>query len=258
MRVSVATPLPSPSRYPVAPPPRPAGWSSPSTPWQPGEAAALSSVKVAGIIGIVGAILGWVVIVFNATTSITSTAVTKDASGTPHLNISTSTIEFLLLIAGLAVLLEIVQLLYFLSAFRQLRQYDGSFQTPGTLLWLALIGLPLLFLALGLLLNSVIALANCVNVLPAGASANSFCSSQLAAAGELAIFLLLAAILALIGWVALLIGVWRLGDHFPNSHFHAAAILLIIPFLSVVGFILIWYSSRRLSTATSRVTLHYL
>ncbi len=61
---------------------------------------------------------------------------------------------------------------------------------------------------------------------------------------DLILLLGVAAILALIGYIGLLIGIWRLGTRYGESLFKVGAVLLIIPLLSVIGVILILVAAR--------------
>ncbi|MCI4362964.1 MAG: DUF973 family protein [Thermoplasmata archaeon] len=254
----MATPLPSPTSYPTPPPPPPGPWSTASRSPRRYDAAALSRIELGGALGILGALFGWGYLAVSSATSLGSTTLTTSSSGAPKISVSTGGVELLLALAAVSALLEVVQLVYLLGAFRELREFDDGFETPSKLVWLALIGLPLLLLAVALLLTDALSLAQCVNALPPGGSAQASCSGQLGSlVGATGLFLL-AGVLSLIGWIALLLGVWRLGAHFNESNFRAAAILLIIPFLSVVGFVLIWYSSRRLGQRRARPGSEFL
>ncbi|MCI4346153.1 MAG: DUF973 family protein [Thermoplasmata archaeon] len=254
----MATPLPSPPQYPIPPRPPSSMWTTPPLATRSSDPAALSRLKTAGLLGMIGAVLGWGSFIVNTLTSSTSTAVTNNASGAPRLSISSTTVELLLVVAGISALLVVVQLAYFLGAFRDLREFDEDFETPSKLIWLALIGLPLLFLSLALLLNSALAVANCVNALPPGASASTSCSGQLGAAAGDALLLLFAAVLSFVGWVALLLGVWRLEAHFREPNFRPVAVLMIFPLLNLIGFFLVWNSSRRLASARTRGAPEFL
>jgi hypothetical protein len=210
------------------------------------DRSALVSLQRGGMLGLVGGLIGWFTSVYLSSSGALSQNVSTTASGQPMISFNTGAIEVVLLIAVASAAVEVVTLAYFLSAFRALREEDSSFEGPARYLWLALIALPLLLLALAYLLESLVHFANCLNAVPAGANWMDSCTSQAAATGGAILLLLLFAVFALIGWIELLLGVWRLGEHFHESRFRVAAILLIIPFLSVIAAGMVWYYARKL------------
>ncbi|HEV2448922.1 MAG TPA: DUF973 family protein [Thermoplasmata archaeon] len=209
--------------------------------------SALSSLQIAGLLGLLGGIAGAISAAYFATTNALTPATTSTSSGTLRFTINTGVVEEVLVIGAAAAVLELVTLCYYLSAFRALRQTDPGFETPARLIWLAIIGLPFLFLGVAYLFESLIALANCSNGLPATGNIESSCGSQLAGVLAAAGVFLLVAIIAFIGWITFLVGVWRLGSLFDEGAFKAAAVLFLIPYVSMIGSLLVWYCARKQS-----------
>jgi heme/copper-type cytochrome/quinol oxidase subunit 2 len=212
------------------------------------DTSALASLQRAGLLGLLGGLIGWGTSAYLSTSGALNTTVSMTPSGQPMIHLNTGSIEFILLIAVLSAAVEIVTLAYFLSAFRALREEDSDFEGPARYLWLALIALPILLLTVAYLLEAVVNLSQCVNALPANATWMRSCSSQADGLASAFLLLVVPAIIAFIGWIELLIGVYRLGGHFHEPNFKLAAILLLIPFLSVIGAAVIWYSARKLAT----------
>lgn len=207
--------------------------------------SALSSLQIAGLLGLLGGVAGWISAAYFASTNAFSPATASMNSGALRFSINTGVVEEVLVIGAAASVLELVTLWYYLSAFRALRQTDPGFETPARYTWLALIGLPFLFLAVAYVLVSLIALANCSNGLPSTGSLQSSCGSQLAGVLAAAGVFVLIAIVAFIGWITFLVGVWRLGTLFDEGAFKAAAVLFLIPYVSAIGSLLVWYCARK-------------
>ncbi|MCI4334229.1 MAG: DUF973 family protein [Thermoplasmata archaeon] len=236
-----------PSSYPSSPPRIQPTWTAGQVPTPRSmDAPALASLERAGLVGVIAGVVGWGVLAYIEWSGATSASVSMTASGAPHLALSTGTVAAILVLAAIGGLLQMIGLWYYLGAFRALRQADDTFETPSKLVWLALLATPLLLLSLGALLGTLVNLANCINAVPVGASWTASCQSQAAATGGTALAVLLTGILAFIGWLGLLIGVWRCGAHFSASRFRVATVLLLVPFLAVIGSVLLWAEARGL------------
>jgi hypothetical protein len=135
---------------------------------------------------------------------------------------------------GVAVVLSLAQILLFRSGFRTLAEVTQEFSTPSTLALVALFGVVIATAGLGLLLVAVFQAIQCTG----GGPLTSACFPAGPLFGGIAL-LGVGAVAALVGLIGILIGIWRLGERFGSSLLKAAAILLIIPYLSVVGDILI-------------------
>ncbi|MGC1839101.1 MAG: DUF973 family protein, partial [Candidatus Acidiferrales bacterium] len=112
---------------------------------------------------------------------------------------------------------------------------DSRFSTPAMLVLMALVSLVILVVAgLGvfyLLYQEALCLTSQNPATLSCIEPGTF----LALAG----ILVVTAIVAVVGYIGLLVGIWRLGTRYGEGLFKAAAILLIFPGLSLVGAILI-------------------
>jgi hypothetical protein len=148
-------------------------------------------------------------------------------------------------VVSVSAILGVVDVLLLRSAFRTLAPFDARFSTPATLALLYLIGFLLVLVALIPLLAGVSSLASCM-IGPTNNTVSGNCSGiGLILVGGLVA--LVAGIVALIGFIGILIGIWRFGTRYQSGLFKAGAILLLIPFLSVLGAIFILaeaYSTR--------------
>ena len=110
------------------------------------------------------------------------------------------------------------------------------------------------------LLTQLSSAVTCLN----NASTNNTTAAASCITGTLAGLILIvgiAAILALVGYIGLLIGLWRLGTRYDSGLFKAGAILAIFPLLNLVGAILILVAAhtareRLNSTPPSPVGFH--
>ncbi|MCI4339542.1 MAG: DUF973 family protein [Thermoplasmata archaeon] len=198
---------------------------------------ALSSVTIAAVLGLIGQLVGLVALFVTPTAGLLM--VTTTSSGTTFAANPSGLIDFGILVS-VGTVLTILELIYYRDAFHTLSPHDDRFSTPSTLVTILLVALPIVLLsaiALLDLLYESIACAGIGNPIPANCINGG---SVLAAVAVLGI----AAVLALIGYVGLLVGIWRLGTRYDSSAFKVGAVLLLIPLLNVVAAILIIVSAR--------------
>ena len=142
----------------------------------------------------------------------------------------------LLVVAGVAI--AFVELWLFRNAFGDLAPFDDRFSTPKTLTLLAIIGLVFLVVGVVGILALVLQAVACANGGPISASCVNG-GAILGLAGLTIIF----GIIFFIGYIGLLIGIWRLGTRYNNGLFKAGAILLI--FIPIIGAVLIYVAARQ-------------
>ena len=128
----------------------------------------------------------------------------------------------------LAVIFSVVELALYRRAFRSLERFDVRFRAPGSFATLALVCavvfavLAILFVWAEVVRNSCAGVTSCLGV------------------GEVLLLLgpvLLLAALVVVGFVGVVIGIWRAADHFGVEMFKPAAILLIL--IGIVGAVLL-------------------
>jgi hypothetical protein len=131
--------------------------------------------------------------------------------------------------------LGLVALWLYRSAFATLAPLDRRFSTPAVLAVLAVIGAAVALIGVYFLLHALYGAVQCVG---AGNPITRGCLLT----GEFWLGLALVAvggIVALVGFIGVLIGLWRIGTRYDETLVKVGAILLIIPYVSVVGGILI-------------------
>jgi hypothetical protein len=239
----------------TAPPPSPAG-TPPSyvatgpaayTPYRPsypadqgsliasggGDRLALSNVFLAAILGLVGVVLSYSELFTTSVTASFTGATTTSTGGSFTLDMTE--LYVLVALGGAGVVLALIELWLYRQAFRTLARDDSRFSTPASLTLLALVAL-LVIIVVAIALVGVVYQA----IICAGPG-NPITSACINAGSVLGLIVIIgvAAIVLLVGYIGLLIGIWRLGTRYGEDMFKVGAILLIIPLLNVVGLILI-------------------
>ena len=233
--------------YPTAPttswggPYRPPAWAQPvgarSDADRARDVQALSHIRLASILALVSTVLGFLAV---AIANLSGTFAVTTSSGTGGTTTNVQLPTLLPVYVGLLAVITVAQILLYRSGFKTLSVTSGEFSTPATLAIVALVGWLLLAVGLGVLLEALVQAINCT-----GSSALTGGTSCLLTGtfwGGLAL-VVVGAIVALVGFIGILIGIWRLGSRYDSALFKVAAILLIIPYVSLVGEILILAAS---------------
>lgn len=202
-------------------PPRP-----PVNLWSPNDNEALSRIRIFGLIGIAGLVIGSVTIIGLSGLNYLNALL----SNTPGRGTFSVLTAFLLLGTSLgSIVLWIIAVVYGRAAFRLLSPVDRNFQTPLSLSYGLYVGFVLLFVGVTLTITAT---------LLGSAGANADIGVLLLLVGGLT--LLGAVVALLVGFVGLLLGIWRFGSRYDEGLFKAAAIIYIIPVASIVAPILIY------------------
>lgn len=236
--------VPTAFPYPGAPlPPAPYLSSAAygSARYQAADGRALSTVSTAAILAIVGTILSFATLFTTPALSLLGDASSGSSVST---GVAVAVLFGVLLSASLAI--SLVQLWLFRSAFSDLAPIDSRFSTPRTLVLVAMIGFVLVLLGFVGLIVVVFQPNTCTS---GGSSATSPCVNLGASLGFLAL-LAVGGITVFVGYIGLLVGIWRLGTRYDEGLFKAAAILLIlIPFVGAILLLIAARSSRKRMTA---------
>lgn len=132
-----------------------------------------------------------------------------------------------LVLAGIIV--SLVSVVLYVVAFNSLRKVHNGFGAPMGLTIVGLVGFLLILAGIGLALVTVLQAVGC-----AASGAASGCISL----GTLAVGVYAAlggAFLAFIGWIGLLIGIYRIGKTYRSTATKVGAILYILPFISTIA-----------------------
>ncbi len=163
--------------------------------------------------------------------------VTRTPAGT---SLSLPSAGFGIDLIGVEACLGLLVILLYRSAFRDLARVDRRFANPASLALVAFIGVILALAGMALTLDALYRAVRCAG---AGTPIPSACVPLVSLLGGLALAVL-GGIAALVGYIGILIGVWRLGVRFDEGAFKAGAILWVLPLLNIVGAIVILIGVR--------------
>lgn len=193
---------------------------------------ALTQVRTAALISVVGSALG---VAFPLALSLSGHFnITIPASG-GTVTIDQTALVGVLGIALFGLVLSMLAFWFFRGGFLSLRSVDQRFSTAPTWALLTIVGLVLVGLGLVLFLGGFVQLLACIG--PSSSIPASCIPLGLILGG--AALLLIGVIVLLIGYIGTLVAIWRLGTRYDDSMFKIGAVLFIIPFLSIVGQILV-------------------
>lgn len=226
---------PPPMPYSPYPPPPTGPWGAAS--FGPSDEVALSHVTTAVILGLVGIVLSLVVEFASPVVSIFD--VTTVGSGS-SVSLSPSALLLVGTLLTVGVALTMAELWFYRRAFLALAGGDPRFRTPSRLVLLALISIAIVVVAAFGFFAIVYQAVVCSG---AGNPISTVCVNV----GALLAFLvvLLCCVVGLVvGYIGLLVGIWRLGTRYGEDMFKVGAVLLIFPVLNFVGAILILVAAR--------------
>lgn len=137
-----------------------------------------------------------------------------------------------LIVAGAALLL--ISVIIYVVSFNTFRKVTTGFGAPLALGIIGVLGIFLIFLGGTLILVSILQAVGCA----ANGDATSCVSLSTIAAG---VYSLLGGLfLAFLGWIGMLIGIYRIGSRYHSTVTRIGAILYIIPIVSIVAPILVF------------------
>ena len=186
------------------------------------EAKVFGKLRLFGILGMAGAVLGILVLLSgNFLILLAAGRGAAQAAG------GVLIFDAVILIAELAT--GVYSIVVIRSAFRLLSAVDPRFHTPASLVTIFIAGLIFVFPPILLIIT-----------LGSATAPASLTAGVLLAVGLL---IIVGAVLVILGAIGLLLGLWRVGTRYNDSLFKIAAICYLIPFLSIVSSILIYVSS---------------
>jgi hypothetical protein len=144
-------------------------------------------------------------------------------------------------LVGITGTLGVVEIVLWSNVFATLSEVDGAFSLPRTLAIVTFFGAVLVLVGFGFFISDVYGAIQCAGI---GHPLTTTCVSA-EGFGAVIAYLILGGIIVFIGFLGILLGIWRLGTWYDAAVFKVGAILLIFPFLSVVGAILILVGIRQ-------------
>jgi len=192
---------------------------------------------VAALLAVMAAVLSVAIVILNAGQSFGASASTSSGFSFGEYQ---SYLYLIVALTGISVVVGLLELWMYRRAFVELRGVDDRFSTPATLVFVAIVSVLCaagIGSALAVVVFEGIACAGVGNLVT-GTCAN------LSLVWTLIGLLVIAAIGAFIGYIGLLVGIWRLGSRYEDGLFKIGAVFLIIPLLNVVGVVLIVVAAR--------------
>jgi len=201
----------------------------------PADKEGVTHLRIASLLGMITQLLFWIgtaifYLIFtgiqNSTTSITGTSTSIPSWITP----GTVYAAIGLMAGGLVI--GIIVFVFFYLGFRAIKRGSSDFGAPTTLMLIGLIGFLLVVVGLVVIIGTFISAVN-------SASSGSASIDLGALLGGIAA-IGFGALLSLIGVIGLVLGNWRAGKRYDESTIRIGAILSILPYLSIVGYILLF------------------
>jgi hypothetical protein len=195
------------------------------------EIRGLKSTEAAAVTGLVAIVLGLIAPVFIVL--VTGLEVHYHGFHVGSGTLRYPVLEALVAAVTVAFLLALIADVFYARSFSAFRKVQPGFGGPFGLVIVGIVGTVLVFIGLLVVLDQIAANLNCL----INTQSSSCISISAFGAGVIAIFFGL--ILALLGWIGVLIGVFRIGSRYHSSLLQVGAILTIIPIVTVVAPILI-------------------
>jgi hypothetical protein len=228
-------PLPGSPPFGYATRPGPPDWLIPPSERRAVDLSVLSTVTLAAVLTLAGVLLGLILTALINVSGLVSVS-TGSSGTTVSLPPAWIWAVLLVVVAGF----DLAELFLYRSAFRDLSPGDPRFSTPASLAIVAFIGLVLAFLGVAAFLSALYSAVACAGSgmpIPSSCLLTSTFWAGVALLG-------IGALIAVIGYIGVLIGIWRLGTRYEAPAFKVGAILMIIPYLGVIGAILILIAAR--------------
>ena len=245
------------ARCPVCGAPAPSGTSPPGGPVPPAasypgdvfsarratpegraaEARGLRALRLAMLLAIGAGVVSIAEVVVNRSEPLLTSMRSGStiSLGVAHLAL----LEGFLAVAAILVVAELVALRHALRCF--VGVVPGE-ETPASLALMAVLGVVVLFGGLALFVDAIARSVAC-----AGSSSSIPLSCIVSPEADVGIGLLfIGGIVALVGYIGTLVGVFRLGDAHRDTTVKVGAVLLFFPYLGLIGALLLFWRAERL------------
>ncbi|HEV2166151.1 MAG TPA: DUF973 family protein [Thermoplasmata archaeon] len=199
----------------------------------------VGNLKVGSLLGLLVQAMFWIgflifYLIYSALSSTVSTFGTTGSTIPSWITVNTLYIAIGLLAGGLFI--GIVTYIFFYLGFRAIKRGDPEFGAPTTLMLIGLIGYLMIAIGVVVLVGTI---ASAISSATAGTVSPGSAAVDLGALLGAVALAGIGAILALIGVIGLVLGNWRSGTRYGESTLKIGAILTILPFVSIVGYILL-------------------
>ncbi len=217
---------------------------------RPSDRDGVSHLKVAALLGVLVQAMFWFgfaifYLIYLALQNTASNLAAGRAVGAsiPSWITPTTVYAAIGLLAG-GLVLGVVGFIFFYLGFRTIRRGAPDFGAPTALMIVGLVGFAMMAIGVLILIGGVLSAVNSAIGGSSGALALS------AILGAIALFGI-GSLLALVGVIGLVLGNWRAGSRYEESTVKVGSILTIIPYVSIVGYILLLVGYSKASSKLS-------
>lgn len=210
------------------------------------DLVALGQIWRAALIAVVGSVLGIAVPLVLSNAGYFTIIIPTAGSA---FRVNQTAVLAVLVVASVGLAISMVSFWLYREGFLAVRSVDPKFTSSPTWALMVIFGLVLFIVGLAVVLAGLLQLLSCT-----GGSTTSIPSSCLNLGPLLGgvVLLFVAAIVLLIGYIGTLVAIWRLGDRYDESLYKVGAVLLIIPYISFVGQILVLVATSRAKAKVER------
>ena len=197
----------------------------------------VGNLKVGSILGVLDQLMIWVgfLVFFLIYSALANNVTVGTATTLPSwITVNTFYIGIGLLAGGLFI--GLIGFIFFFLGFRAVKRGAPDFGAPTTLMIVGLVGYLMMAIGLVVIIGTIV---SAINSAAAGTISSGSASLDLSALiGGIAL-IGFGAILGLVGVIGLVLGNWRAGTRYGESTLKVGAILSILPYVSIVGYILL-------------------
>jgi len=212
---------------------------SPTSAISRSDVEGVGNLKVGALLGLIVQAMIWIgfaifYLIYSALSSSTGVLGTPGSTIPGWITPNTLYIAVGMLAGGFVI--GIISYIFFFLGFRAVKKGAPDFGAPTTLVMIGLIGFIMDALGLIIIVGTIV---SAINNATSGTITQGSASLDLSAIiGGIAL-IGLGSILALVGVIGLILGNWRAGARYGQSTLKIGAILTIIPYVSLVGYILL-------------------
>jgi Protein of unknown function (DUF973) len=202
------------------------------------EISAVGLARAASLTSLLGLLIAWVgpiAVIFAVGVEI--------HYGGFHIGTGKATVaafEDLLGVIVFGALLSLVSVVLYLVSFNSFRKVGAGFGGPEALVVIGLLGMLLIIVGFALLLNDFFQAVGCT-----ASSGSSSCLDYSQLQGAV-LAILGGLFLSFLGWIGLVIGIYRIGKRYNSTITKVGGILMIIPVVGLIAPVLVFVGTHQI------------
>lgn len=212
--------------------------ATPPRPNSPSDVEGVGNLKVGAILGIVVQAAIWVgfLVFYLIYHALSSTVSGYGTTSTIPSWITPDTLYLAVALLAGGLVLGMASYIFFYLGFRAVKRGAPDFGAPTTLMVIGLVGYLLAVIGIVVIVGTVV---SAINSATAGGITPGSASLDFSALIGGVALIGLGGLLGLIGVIGLVLGNWRAGNRYRESTLKVGSILTILPYVSIVGYILL-------------------